>query len=92
MRLNADDALDILSARLHFGQRIAFTLPEKFSIAKLKEVITPWQKENGMRLIADYAVEGNKCRIDFGDNWLLGPDDECLNSLSQIFNDVKVVY
>ena len=92
LRLNADDALDILSARSHFGQHISFTLPENFSIGKLKEVISPWQQENGMRLMADYVSDGNKCRIDFGKNCLLGPNDECLNSLNQQFKDVKVVY
>ena len=92
LRLNADDALDISGSRLHFGQHISFTLPEKFNLAKLKEAITPWQTEDGIRLIADYIVDGNKCRIDFGANCLLGPNDECLNSLSQQFKDAKVTY
>ena len=92
LRLNADDALDILAARVHFGSYISITLPEKFNLSKLKEIITPWKKEDGMRLMADYAADGNTCRIDFGANCLLGANDECLNSLSQQFGDAKVVY
>ena len=92
LRLNADDALDILSARLHFGQHISSTLPEKFNIAKLKETIFPYRKDDGMRLLMEYVSDGNKCTVDLGAEWLLGPSDECLNSLSQQFGDARVVY
>lgn len=92
LRLNADDVLDIAEARLHFGQYIAFSLPEKFSPSVLKEVLASYTGENGMRLIADYVTGGNECQYDFGSGWLILPKDECINELTQHFENVHVVY
>ena len=92
LRLNADDALDIAEARLHFGQHIAFSLPEKFSPSVLKGMLVSCAGENGMRLIADYVAGENRCQYDFGTGWLVLPKDECINELAQRFENVHVVY
>ena len=92
LRLNADDALDIAEARLHFGQHIAFSLPEKFSPSVLKGMLVSCTGENGMRLIADYVAGENRCQYDFGTGWLVLPKDECINELAQRFENVHVVY
>ena len=92
LRLNADDALDIREARLHFGEYVTFVLPERFSLAKLKELLSPFVEKNGMRIVADYGFRDNRCRLDFGPDWLISPTDDCLNALAQHFSNVQVVY
>ena len=92
LRLNADDALDITEARLHFGQHMAFDLPEKFSAFALKEILSAYVNGKGMRLRTNYVSGDNRCLIDFGADWQILPKDECLNRLAQHFENVRVVY
>lgn len=65
LRLNADDALDIAEARLHFGQHIAFSLPEKFSPSVLKGMAVSC---TGERHASDRGLcrRGKQSQYDFG--------------------------
>lgn len=92
LRLNADDALDITEARLHFGQHMAFDLPENFSVSMLKSALSSYTKTGGLRLIADYVTGENKCQIEFGTDWLICPTDECLAGFSQHMKGARVIY
>ena len=91
--MTADDALDIVGARLQFGQYLSFALQEKISVQELKALLQPYAvKERGFHLIAEYASGGNACRFDFGDDWRIIPDDVCLNDLAQRLGRMQIVY
>ena len=93
LRMTADDALDIVGARLQFGQYLSFALQEKISVQELKALLQPYAvKERGFHLIAEYASGGNACRFDFGDDWRIIPDDVCLNDLAQRLGRMQIVY
>ncbi|MCL1886843.1 MAG: DNA polymerase III subunit alpha [Betaproteobacteria bacterium] len=91
LRLNADEVFDIAGARAHFRKELRFFLPEKFDIAKLRELLMPFISTEGVPLIASYRALDNECDIRFGANWKLMPTDACMEILRNISDRAKLL-
>lgn len=90
LRVSADNALDILGARLQFGKSMSFSLLSSVNIEQLRNVISPFVAENGLPLLMRYQLNGNNCEMRFGEQWGVLPEDSLIKQLETELNVEQV--
>ncbi len=75
IRVSAEKVWDMAAARTEYGQHFEIELPRKVDLAKMREVLAPHQKADGMQCVVRYQTQGAECEVVLGDAWRLAPTD-----------------
>ncbi len=91
-RVTALEVLNLEETRQQFGDYIQFTLPEAYSLDKIKTLLMPYRSEEGMPVKADYISSKGICQIAFDDKWRIRPTEECLLNFKETFPDAHIKF
>jgi DNA polymerase-3 subunit alpha len=81
LRISAEKAWDIVSARSQYGRHLGLALPGTVDVAKLRDVLTPFRHADGLPLCLRYRAARAECELIFDDNWRVAPADALQQAL-----------
>ena len=94
LRIMAESAFDIISARVQYGRQLGLTLPTTLDARRIRDVLMPFRAESGLPIAAKVSPQGVSCVLQFGDEWKVAPSDELQTALVQQLGaqEVEVEY
>jgi len=94
LRITAEQAFDIVAARVQYGRAFGMALPTTIEPKRLHEVLAPHRAESGLPIFARVTPQGVPCTLQFGDAWRVAPSDALALALEQVLgaHEVAVEY
>ena len=94
LRITAEQAYDIVAARIQYGRQLGMALPTTVEPKRLHEVLAPHRAESGLPIFARVTPQGVPCTLQFGDAWRVAPSDALTLALEQMLgaHEVAVEY
>jgi len=94
LRIMAESAFDIISARVQYGRQLGLTLPTTLDMKRISDVLMPYRTQDGLPIAAKVSPQGVSCVLQFGDEWKVAPSDELQTALVQQLGaqEVEVEY
>ena len=94
LRIMAESAFDIISARVQYGRQLGLSLPTTLDMKRISEVLMPYRTQDGLPIAAKVSPQGVSCVLQFGDEWRVAPSDELQTALVQQLGaqEVEVEY
>ncbi|MDN2716158.1 DNA polymerase III subunit alpha [Janthinobacterium sp. SUN120] len=90
LRITAESAFDIISARVQYGRQLGLTLPTTLDMKRISDVIMPHRAADGLPIAAKVSPQGVSCVLQFGDEWKVAPSDELQMALEQMLGAQEV--
>jgi DNA polymerase-3 subunit alpha len=93
VRVSGEELFDFASARSQFAQQLSLRCNGNASIARLKELFTPY-RDGKCPVQIDYSNDNASCQLRLGDAWKVTLHDDLLRDLRDLLQaeNVKVVY
>ena len=81
LRITAEKAMDIATARVQFGKKFAFSLTDSTDAAQIKTILSQFRSPQGLPLAMRYTRDGIDCEVQWPDEWRVAPADALKQSL-----------
>ncbi|WP_194711472.1 DNA polymerase III subunit alpha [Noviherbaspirillum soli] len=81
LRITAEKAMDIATARIQFGKKFAFSMTDSTDPAQIKAILSQFRSEQGLPLAMRYTRHGIDCEVQWPDEWRVAPADALKQSL-----------
>ena len=93
IRVSGEELFNFAQARSHFAQQLLLVCQSEVTIARLKEILTPWS-EGECRVAINYSNATATCQLCLGEVWQVTLAEELLNELRGVLgaHNVRVIY
>jgi DNA polymerase-3 subunit alpha len=81
LRITAEKAMDIATARIQFGKKFAFSMTDSTDPAQIKAILSQFRSDQGLPLAMRYTRHGIDCEVQWPDEWRVAPADALKQSL-----------
>lgn len=90
LRITAEKAFDIVSARIQYGRQLGLALPSHLQSKDIRDVLAPFRSDTGLPIAARVTPQGVACTLQFGDEWRVAPSDDLQLALRQVLGATEV--
>jgi DNA polymerase-3 subunit alpha len=90
LRIAAEKAFDIITARIQYGQQLGLFLPAPLAVQQIRDALQPHRLDAGLPVALRVNTQGVDCTLRLGDEWRVAPSDALQTALEQMLGAQEV--